>query len=199
MGGAESFTLKASDCATARVEQIENWTPPTEHKIDPRSRSPSTFLTWLRYAENAIKIFGSAYGLEQFLQALREAHKEDKNAFPFPYCTQFFEEMTAVWCEEVREKTRCLCAKFGTKNPRLEDLKLLALAPGPNGLPNFQFPRVWDLADPAGYYQKVVLPRQNKAMARLLNKQLHEHVTRERKPDHRKIAGPTETERCSAR
>ena len=72
--------------------------------------------------------------------------------------------------------------------------KLLALAPGPNGLPNFQFPRVWDLADPSGYYQRVVLPRQNKSMARLLNKQLHDHVTRERKPDHRKTAGPTEAE-----
>ena len=86
------------------------------------------------------------------------------------------------------------CAKLGTENPRLEDLKLLALAPGANGLPNFQFPWIWDLADPAGYYQKVVLPRQNKAMARLLNKQLHKHVTRERKPDHRKTAGPTEAD-----
>ena len=203
-GGSEWFTLQASDCATARVEQIEKWTPPTECKIEPRARSPSTFLTWLRYAENAIKIFGSAYGLEhvqermKFLQALREAHEEDENAFPFTYCTQLFEEMTAVWCEEVREKRRGLCAKLGTENPCLEDLKLLALAPGTNGLPNFQFPRVWDLADSAGYYQKVVLPRQNKAMARLLNKQLHEHVTRERKPDHRKTAGPTETEGSGA-
>ena len=34
---------------------------------------------------------------------------------------------------------------LGTENPRLEDLKLLALAPGPNGTANFQFPRIWDL------------------------------------------------------
>ena len=50
------------------------------------------------------------------------------------------------------------------------------------------------MADPAGYYQKVVFPRQNKAMARLLNKQLYDHIIRERKPDHRKTIGPTETE-----
>ena len=111
-GGSESFTLQASDCATASVEQIENWTPPTEHKIEPRARAPSTFLTWLRYAENAVKVFGSAYGLEhvqermKFVQALREAHEEDENAFPFTYCMQLFAEMTAVWCEEVREKRR---------------------------------------------------------------------------------------------
>ena len=195
-GGTESFTLLAADCATARVEQIENWSPPTEHKIEARSRSPTTFLTWLRYAENSIKVFGSAYGLEhvqernKFLQALREAHEEDENAFPFTYCVQLFEEMTAVWCEEIRENRRRLCAKLGTENPRLEDFKLVALSPSATGQANFQFPRVWDLADPAGYYQRVILPRQNKAMARLLNKQLHDHVTKEKRPDHRKTAGP---------
>ena len=195
-GGTESFTLLAADCATARVEQIENWSPPTEHKIEARGRAPTTFLTWLRYAENSIKVFGSAYGLEhvrernKFLQALREAHEEDENAFPFTYCVQLFEEMTAVWCEEIRESRRRLCAKLGTENPRLEDFKLVALSPSATGQANFQFPRVWDLADPAGYYQRVILPRQNKAMARLLNKQLHDHVTKEKRPDHRKTAGP---------
>ena len=193
-GGTESFTLLAADCATARVEQIENWSPPTEHKIEARSKAPTTFLTWLRYAENSIKVFGSAYGLEhvqernKFLQALREAHEEDENAFPFTYCVQLFEEMTAVWCEEIRENRRRLCAKLGTENPRLEDFKLVALSPSATGQANFQFPRVWDLADPAGYYQRVILPRQNKAMARLLNKQLHDHVTKEKRPDHRKTA-----------
>ena len=184
-GGTESFTLLAADCATARVEQIENWSPPTEHKLEARGKAPTTFLTWLRYAENSIKVFGSAYGLEhvqernKFLQALREAHEEDENAFPFAYCVQLFEEMTAVWCEEIRESRRRLCAKLGTENPRLEDFKLVALSPSTTGQANFQFPRVWDLADPAGYYQKrVILPRQNKAMARLLNKQLHDHVLR---------------------
>ena len=196
-GGTESFTLLAADCATAQVEQIENWSPPTEHKLEARVKAPTTFLTWLRYAENSIKVFGSAYGLEhvqersKFLQALREAHEEDENAFPFSYCVQLFEEMTAVWCEEIRESRRRLCAKLGTENPRLEDFKLVALSPSATGQANFQFPRVWDLADPAGYYQRVILPRQNKAMARLLNKQLHDHVTKEKRPDHRKTAGPT--------
>ena len=175
-----------------------SWSPPTEHKLEARSKAPTTFLTWLRYAENSIKVFGSAYGLEhvqertKFLQALREAHEDDENAFPFTYCMQLFEEMTAVWCEEIRESRRRLCAKLGTENPRLEDFKLIALSPSTTGQANFQFPRVWDLADPASYYQRVVLPRQNKAMARLLNKQLHDHVTKERRPDHRKTAGPTE-------
>ena len=100
---------------------------------------------------------------------------EDENAFPFTYCMQLFEETTAVWCEEVREKRRGLCAKLGTENPRLEDLKLL---PGANGLPNFQFPRVWDLALPEGRSSP---PEQGYGEV-------------ERKPDHRKTAGPTEAD-----
>ena len=181
-GGEESYTLLASDCATAKAEQVEAWTPPTEHKIESRARAPAAFLTWLRYAENAVKVFGSAYGLEHvpermaFLVALREANEEDENAFPVGYCIKLYEELNAVWCEQIRESRRKLCAKLGTENPRLEDLKLVALSPGPDGTPAFQFPRVWDLQDPQGYYQQVILPRQQRAMTRLWNKQLHEQA-----------------------
>ena len=42
-GGAGRNTLLASDCVTAKAEQVEAWTPPTEHKIEsmPRMRSKS--------------------------------------------------------------------------------------------------------------------------------------------------------------
>ena len=45
---------------------------------------------------------------------------------------------------------------------------MLALAPGPDGQANFQFPRIWDLNDPEGYYHTVVVPRQQRQMSRLL-------------------------------
>lgn len=58
---------------------------------------------------------------------------------------------------------------------------------GPDGNSNFQFPRVWDLSDPEGYYQKVVVPRQERQMSRLLHKQLRDHNLRSKK-----TAGPAE-------
>ena len=187
-GGEESYTLLAADCATAKAEQVEAWTP------------PAAFLTWLRYAENAVKVFGSAYGLEHvperlaFLSFLREANEEDENPYPVNYCIRLYEELNAVWCEAIRESRRQLCAKLGTENPRLEDLKLIALAPSDDGTPNFQFPRVWDLKDPQGYFQTVALPRQQRAMTRLLNKQLHEQaLNHTRRPN--KAAG-TDTGNC---
>ena len=84
---------------------------------------------------------------------------------------------------------RTLCARLGTENPRLEDLKLIALAPGEGDRPNFQFLRIWDLQDPAGYYQAVVVPRQERALNRMLHRQLHDVSTKEKKDAVRKTAG----------
>ena len=129
-GGEESYTLLASDCSTAKVEAQETWNPPSEHKIEPRQKAPAAFLTWLRYAENQIRVFGSAYGQEhveerlEFLKALREANEEDENAFPHKYCIKLFEELTAVWCEQLRESRRRLCQKLGSG---------ASTAPGRNG------------------------------------------------------------------
>ena len=89
----------------------------------------------------------------EFLRALTDANEEDENAYPTAYCIKLFEELTA---EQRRQ--------LGKDNPCLDDLKLVALAPGPDGSPNFQFPKVWALDDPSGYYQRVVVPRQQQAM-----------------------------------
>ena len=47
----DPFTIHASDCVTARPEQLDNWHPPSEHKAEPRSKVSRVFNTWLRYAE----------------------------------------------------------------------------------------------------------------------------------------------------
>ena len=151
--------------------------------MESRSKPPASFLTWLRYAENHTRVFGAVYGVEHmserfaFLKALQEAHEEDEHAYPTAYCIKLFEELNAVWSEQVRD-------------PRMEDLKLIALVPGPDGNPNFRFPRVWDLKDPAGYFQQVVVPRQERALNRLLHRQLHDATTKEKREGNRKTAGP---------
>ena len=155
-GGEDSHTLIASDCASAKPEQIESWKPPAEHKIEARVKPPPSFLTWLRYAENSVRVFGSAYGLEhvpermEFLRALRDANEEDENAYPTAYCAKLFEELTAVWNEEVREQRRQLCAL-------LDGQKLVALVPDPMATPTFSFQRSGPsktLADTTRAYSK---------------------------------------------
>ena len=50
------------------------------------------------------------------ISVLREAHEE------------LVEEFTAIWGEQMRATSRQFSAKLGTGSPRLEDLKLVALA-----------------------------------------------------------------------
>ena len=158
-------------------------------------RPPRVFNTWLRYAGKLssrvwILLWYGAYPRKARLSPSPEGgHEEDEHAFPAAYCIELFEELVAAWCEELRESRRKLCSLLGTENPRLEDLKLLALAPGADGQANFQFPSIWDLGDPSGYYQTVVVPRQQRQMSRLLHKQLHDHNLKQKK-----TAGPAEDE-----
>ena len=96
--------LRAADCPIAKTERIEGWTPPNEHKIEARGKPPPTVLAWLRQAENAIQVFGSAYGLEHlpermaFLQSFREIYELDENACSADYCIRLFEEIMVIWC-----------------------------------------------------------------------------------------------------
>ena len=62
-GGKESHTLLASDCATVRTDQLETWTPPSDHKIEAHAHPPASFLVWLRYAENQVRVFGRLMAL----------------------------------------------------------------------------------------------------------------------------------------
>lgn len=193
-GGKEQYSLRPSDCVTARSEQLDTWVPPSDTKAEPRVRPPGVFNT-----ENSVRVFGAVYGVEHVqerldcLQALKEAHEEDDHAFPASFCIELFEELSAAWCEELRESRRKICASLGTENPRLEDIKLFALSPNADGSSNFQFPRVWDLDDPNGYYKSVVLPRQERQMSRLLHKQLHEHNLKGKKAAGGE-GGPTDDE-----
>ena len=104
---------------------------------------------------------------------MQDAHEEDDNAFPAAYVYGLWEELNAAWCEQLREKRRELIRQLGSDNPRKEDLKFLALTPGPDGAAVWKFPNVFDLKDPQGHYQTVCVPRQERQLKRYLNQQLH--------------------------
>eukprot|EP00974_Lingulodinium_polyedra_P122872 11184571-Lingulodinium_polyedra.AAC.1 len=101
---------------------------------------------WKRQAENGIRIFECVYGLEhgperrEAFQALQVAHEEDDSAFPAAYVYGVWEELNAAWCEQLRERRRELLRALGTENPRKEDLRFIALAPGPDGAAALKFP-----------------------------------------------------------
>ena len=130
----------------------------------------------------------------KFLQALREAHEEDENAFPFTYCTQLFEEMSAVWCEEVREKRRGLCAKTRNRKSSVGGFEASGFGAWPQRAAKFPIPAGLGFGRSGRLVSEGCPSSPKQGYGALAQQAVHEHVTRERKPDHRKTAGPTETE-----
>lgn len=67
--------------------------------------------------------------------------------------------------------------KLGTDKPRKEDVKFLMMAPDTSGKTSCQdFPAVSDLENPEGYYQQVCVPRQERALRRIMFNKLHRHA-----------------------
>ena len=148
------WSLSAADFVQCKAEAFDKCFAPSEHKLEARPRHPAVFSTWKRQAENGIRIFECVYGLEhgaerrKALAALQEAHESDDEAFPAAYTFARWEELQGAWCEQLREGRRNLLRTLATDNPRKEDLKILALAPGPDGAAAWKFPNVFDLDDP---------------------------------------------------
>ena len=98
----------------------------------------------------------------------------DDHVYPVEYVMRLWEELQAAWVERLRESRRELLLKLGTDNPRKEDLKALAMAPDSAGNPSWKFPNTFDLDAPDGYFQEVCVPRQMRAVRRLLFNQLYQ-------------------------
>lgn len=143
--------------------------------MEPKPRYPTHFATWLKQARNEINMIGSVLGLEHkkerlaALEQIEKAHEKDVDVWPENYCYSLWEELKAAWVEELRESRRKLCRILDTDNPRKEDLKFVALAPGSG----FNFPKTFDLGHPEGYYQQVCAPRQARALKGIIYGQLH--------------------------
>jgi len=173
------WSLGTSDFLTAKGEHFDGYAPPHDSKLEARPRHPVTLASWKKMAENGIKVFASVYGLEhaaerrEALSKLEALHESDEHAFPLDYVFSLWEELQAAWCEQLRESRRQLQLRLGTDNPRKEDLRFLMLTPDAAGNATWKFPNVFDLQNPAGYYQQVCMPRQERAMRRLLFDQLH--------------------------
>eukprot|EP00913_Durusdinium_trenchii_P011460 g10760.t2 len=169
------WQLSVAHAVTAKPRDFDQYEAPKDDKIEPKPRYPTHFATWLKQAENEIKMLGSVLGLEhkkerlKALDQIERAHEQDSDVWPENYCYSLWEELKAAWTEELRESRRQLCRILNTDNPRKEDLKFVALAPDSG----FHFPRTFDLAHPDGYYQQVCVPRQARALKGIIYGQLH--------------------------
>ena len=174
-----SWSLSAADFPVTREEGFDSYVMPADLKLEGRPRAPHSVAVWKRQCENEIEVWCHTMGQEHreerllALQTLEKAHEEDDNVFPSHYIMDLWEELWSVWCEEVREGRRALQRLLDTDHPRKEDIKFVALTPGADGLPSWKFPTTFDLQAPDSYYQRVCMPRQERALKRILFAQLY--------------------------
>lgn len=170
------WSLSVAQAVTAKPKDFDGYEMPKDDKVEPKPRHPTHFATWVRQAKNEIVMIGSVMGLEhkvdrlKALDQLEKAHEADPEAWPESYCFSLWEELKAAWVEELREERRKLCKILNTDQPRKEDLKFVALAPGSG----FRFPNTFRLDDPTSYYQTVCVPRQSRAIKSIIYAQLHQ-------------------------
>ena len=72
------------------------------------------------------------------------------------------------------EERRTFCRPFGSENPRQEEVRLLAIAPGEGGLPACKFPDTFDLRPPMGHGHAVAVPEQDRVLSWSLREQPRE-------------------------
>ena len=170
-----NWSLSVAQAVTATPKDFDHYEMPKDDKVEAKPRHPTHFATWLKQARNEIKMLGSVLGLEhkagrlQALEQIEQAHEADPEAWPEAYCYSLWEELKAAWIEELREGRRRLCKILNCEQPRKEDLRFVALAPGSG----FTFPTTFELDDPQGYYQRVCVPRQQRAIKSIIFGQLH--------------------------
>lgn len=170
-----NWTLSVAQAVTATPKDFDHYEMPKDDKVETKPRHPTHFATWLKQARNEIKMLGSVLGLEhkagrlKALEQIEQAHEADPEAWPEAYCYSLWEELKAAWVEELRESRRRLCKLINCEQPRKEDLRFVALAPGSG----FTFPTTFDLDEPNGYYQRVCVPRQQRAIKSIIFGQLH--------------------------
>eukprot|EP00971_Amphidinium_carterae_P242230 4809862-Amphidinium_carterae.1 len=165
-----SSALSVADFPTSRCEDLEQYVPPEDLKPEHRPRDPPTYLSWARQARNSIRAFACVYGTEHeeershALENLCRKHEQDDHKYPLDFVRGAWEELVWRWFEELKEELRRCRKVLGKEKMRRDELEFIALSPTTTGGAFMNYPRVFDLEDPQGYYQRVVEQRlQEKA------------------------------------
>ena len=124
-----NWTLTPADFLHTKRDQLEAFVVSQEHKCEKRGREPLTLFWWKKACLNQVKVFGLVLGKEhmserlQCLAMLEKAHEDNERAFPFAYICRLWNELWAVWIEELRESRPHLTRRLNTDNPRKAELK----------------------------------------------------------------------------
>ena len=163
------YCLGVADFPKTTQEQFDAWIPPTDRNLrEKRPKGPITMAVWADQAARHTRAFclivGQQHSDERVAaqKDVENLHEGDPHKWPPEEIFSVWEELQWDWVEGMKGLLRRLLLEMGDQNPAASDLAAFALSDGPDGRPRLVFPTTFQLEDPEGYFQTIVLVRKER-------------------------------------
>ena len=172
---APSYNLTVHDFPQASSEQFDNHRVPHNFNLEPANRSTLSLPNWLRAAQRQSWVTSLVWGQEWFTiwndcaTSLNDLSESSPDEWPVYEVQSVWEELWARFIEEFRELDAEVVRMLGgLGNPTFEQIRFHCTAPDAEGVPWLSMPRTFDLEDPEGYFQLVIVDRKSRNLQRTI-------------------------------
>ena len=170
--------LSSANYPHTSEQDMDNFVPPKDYKLESRPRHATTLSLWFRDALRECWVWACFYGQEHYveqeraLQFLLDLGEKHDYAWPASVILRIWCELRGRWCEELRMTRQKLMEVVGDESPSYERIRFICCTPMEDGSCWLQLPRTYDLEDDSQYFHtdirvrhEALLTRSNWAMA----------------------------------
>ncbi|CAE8660537.1 unnamed protein product [Polarella glacialis] len=169
-GESPKVYLDAKDFPALGADELQRWRAPpvSDSVLRASGRDPLTIETWAECCGRLAFFFGLVYGRHHeqsivgCIAALRRKHNSDSRTWSFLVVQRIFSNLLCRYLTEWRQIIRNVIRMSGHEDPNKGHIRRICQSLGPDGTPVVQPPKVFDLEDPEGHFQKVIYARMQR-------------------------------------
>ncbi|CAE8672674.1 unnamed protein product, partial [Polarella glacialis] len=169
-GESPKVYLDAKDFPALGADELQRWRAPpvSDSVLRASGRDPLTIETWAECCGRLAYFFGLVYGrhhepsIVECIAALRRKHNSDSRTWSFLVVQRIFSNLLCRYLTEWRQIVRNVIRLSGLEDPNKSHVRRICQTLGPDGAPVVQPPKVFDLEDPEGHFQKVIYARMQR-------------------------------------
>ncbi|CAE8678840.1 unnamed protein product [Polarella glacialis] len=169
-GESPKVYLDAKDFPALGADELQRWRAPpvSDSVLRASGRDPLTIETWAECCGRLAYFFGLVYGrhhepsIVECIAALRRKHNSDSRTWSFLVVQRIFSNLLCRYLTEWRQIVRNVIRLSGHEDPNKSHVRRICQTLGPDGAPVVQPPKVFDLEDPEGHFQKVIYARMQR-------------------------------------
>ncbi|CAE8669537.1 unnamed protein product, partial [Polarella glacialis] len=169
-GESPKVYLDAKDFPALGADELQRWRAPpvSDSVLRASGRDPLTIETWAECCGRLAFFFGLVYGrhheqsIVECIAALRRKHNSDSRTWSFLVVQRIFSNLLRRYLTEWRQIIRNVIRMSGHEDPNKGHIRRICQTLGPDGTPVVQPPKVFDLEDPEGHFQKAIYARMQR-------------------------------------